>query len=101
MPEERLFEIELFHSAARIRVETRGRKIDDYTVVLLVRVEDEWRTVRVYDNHLGSHHMHRYNRSGGKQPPARFHAGSTNEALAAAIAHLKAHYEAIIAAWKS
>lgn len=70
-------------------------------MVLLALVDDIWKTVRVYDNHLGTNHMHRYTRSGGKQQPEAFHAGPTNEAIPAAIMHLKAHWEAIIQSWRT
>ncbi len=75
--------------------------IERYSVVLLILVAGVWRTVRVYDNHLGTHHTHRYTRGGGKGEPERFHPGPANEAIPAAISHLKAHWEAIIEAWKS
>jgi len=40
-------------------------------------------------------------RKSGKQPEAPFHEGPTSEAIPTAIAHLKAHWEAIIESWKS
>jgi hypothetical protein len=100
VPHERSIDLAI---AERVRVcfSQSGRPIERYSVVLLALVDGEWQTVRVYDNHLGSHHMHRYTRSGGKQEPEDFHPGPTNEAIPAAIAHLKAHWEAIIQSWTS
>jgi hypothetical protein len=85
--------------AVIVRFSQSGLPIERYSVVLLTLHDDTWETVRIYDNHLGSHHMHRYTRSGGKQEPEAFHGGTTNEAIPAAIAHLKAHWEAIIKSW--
>jgi len=72
-----------------------------YSVVLLAFEDGGWRTLRVYDNHLGTHHMHRYTRKEGKQPESVFHSGPTNEAIPAAINHLKIHWKAIIESWRS
>jgi hypothetical protein len=100
MPHERSIDIAIAERVL-VRFSQSGRPIERYSVVLLALVDGEWQTVRVYDNHLGSHHMHRYTRSGGKQEPEDFHPGPTNEAIPAAIAHLKAHWEAIIQSWTS
>ena len=85
----------------RVQFNQSGRPIGRYSVVLLVLDDGVWRTVRVYDNHLGTHHMLRYTRGSGKGEPERFHPGPANEAVPAAIGHLEAHWEAIIQAWRS
>ena len=100
MPYERSVEIAVADGVA-VRFSQSGRPIESYSVVLLLLADGAWHTVRVYDNHLGVHHMHRYTSSGGKQGPETFHAGTTNEAIAAAIAHLKIHWPAIIQSWES
>lgn len=100
VPYERTIEIRIVDEV-RVLFSYSGRPIARYSVVLLSFADGEWQTVRVFDNHSGSHHMHRYTRRGGKQPEARFHAGPTNEAISAAIDHLKAHWEAIIESWRS
>jgi hypothetical protein len=100
VPYERTIDIAVANDVL-VRFSQSGRPIERYSVVLLVFIDDAWQTVRAYDNHLGTHHMHRYTRGEGKQAPEQFHAGSTNEAIPAAIAHLGAHWEAIIQAWKS
>lgn len=60
-----------------------------------------WEEVRLFDNHLDHHHMHRYTRLQGKQPPETFHPGPVNAAIPAAIEHLKANSEVIIESWRS
>jgi hypothetical protein len=100
VPYERTIEIRIAEGVI-VRFSQSGRPIERYSVVLLALVSGKWETIRVYDNHLGTNHMHRYTRRGGKQPEAPFHGGPTNEAIPAAIAHLKAHWEAMIASWKS
>ncbi len=100
MPYERSIDLAITERVL-VRFSQSGRPIERYSVVLLAVIDGEWQTVRVYDNHLGSHHMHRYTRSGGKQEPEEFHRGPTKQAIPAAVAHLKAHWEAIIQSWTS
>lgn len=100
MPYERSIDLAVTQ-AVIVRFSQSGRPIERYSVVLLALVDGEWQTVRVYDNDLGTHHMHRYTRSGGKQEPEEFHSGPTKQAIPAAIAHLKTHWEAIIQPWTS
>jgi hypothetical protein len=84
-----------------IRFMRTGRPIERYAVVLLLLMGAEWREVRLHDNHEGAHHMHRYTPKQGKQPAETFHPGPTNAAIAAAIEHLKNHWEAIIEPWRT
>lgn len=100
MPYERSVDLAVSEGTV-VRFSQSGRPIDRYSVVLLTFADGAWQTVRVYDNHLGTHHMHRYTRSEGKQDLEEFHPGPTTQAIPAAIAHLKAHWEAIIQSWKS
>lgn len=97
---ERTIDIDLVEGIL-IRFSQSGRPIERYSVVLLVFEDGDWQTIRVYDNHLGTHHMHRYTRKDGKQPESAFHEGSTTEAIPAAIDHLKTHWEAIIESWRN
>jgi hypothetical protein len=97
---ERTIEIRIIDGVL-VRFSHSGRPTERYSVVLLAFEGGVWQTIRVYDNHLGTHHMHRYTRRGGKQSKAPFHEGPTNEAIPAAIDHLKAHWEAIIESWRS
>jgi hypothetical protein len=58
--------------AIRVRHATNERgELVEYAVVLVVREGDDLHTVRVWDNHLGIPHMHRYTRKEGKQPEER------------------------------
>jgi hypothetical protein len=100
MANERTIEIGVVDGVI-VRFNQSGRPIERYSVILKARIDGAWKTLRVYDNHLGSHHMHRYTRQSGKQPGKPFHEGPAKEAIPAAIAHLKAHREAIIESWKS
>jgi hypothetical protein len=100
MPYEQTVDIELADGVI-IRYNRSGRPIARYAVVLLVLVDDVWEEVRLFDNHLDDHHMHRYTRLQGKQPSETFHPGPVNAAIAAAIAHLKVNSEAIIESWRS
>jgi hypothetical protein len=100
MPYERVIETAVADGVL-VRFSQSGRPIERYSVVLLALIDGSWRTVRVYDNHQGTNHMHRYTVSNGRQGPEAFHAGTTSEAIPAAIAHLKAHWEAIIQSWRA
>ncbi|ERR1022692_1457830 len=100
MPYEQVVDIALADGVI-VRYSRSGRPIARYAVVLLVLVDEVWHEARLFDNHLGNHHMHRYTRSEGKQAPETFHPGPTNAAIAAAIGHLKAHSEAIVESWRN
>lgn len=99
MPYERVIDLGIAEGIL-VRFSQSGRPIDRYSVILLAFEDGSWQTIRVYDNHLGTHHMHRYTRKDGKQSSTDFHAGPTRDAIPAAIAHLKAHWEAIIQSWR-
>ena len=83
MPYERTIEIAIAADVL-VRFSQSGRPIERYSVVLLAYENGGWQTIRVYDNHQGTHHMHRYTRKQGKQPQAPFHPGPTKEAIPAA-----------------
>lgn len=72
MPYEEIVDIEIAENVL-IRFSRSGRPIARYSVVLLLLFDDIWEEVRLFDNHLDDHHMHRYTRSEGKQPPETFH----------------------------
>lgn len=100
MPDERRVEFRL-DDDVKIQFNRSGRPISRYSVLLMVLVDGVWQTVRLFDNHLGTHHVHRYTQEAGKQGPETFHPGPNNEAIAAAIIHLRAHWGAILESWKS
>lgn len=43
----------------RILVELDGRPMEHYAVMLQLRIEGEWQTIRLLDNAHGDHDMHR------------------------------------------
>jgi hypothetical protein len=100
MPHEQTIDLALAQDVL-IRFSRSGRPIERYAVVLLIFRDDQWQTVRLFDNHQGGHHMHRYNRKDGKQPAEVVHPGPTNAAIAGAIDHLKTHWEAIVEPWRT
>lgn len=85
---------------ARIRVELEGRPLERYAVMLQLRLEGCWQTIRLLDNAHGEHDMHRCTGS-KKQPAERFATGTVNKAAAMAIRCLIDHWEAIATSWKS
>jgi hypothetical protein len=85
---------------ARILVDLEGRPMERYAVMLQLRIEDKWQTIRLLDNAHGDHDMHRYTGS-EKQPGERFSEGSPNEVAPKAIRYLIDHWEAIAESWKS
>lgn len=85
---------------ARVLVELEGRPLERYAVMLQVRVEGRWQTIRLLDNAHGDHDMHRYTGT-EKQPAERFAGGAVSEVAPLAIRHLIDHWEAIAESWKS
>lgn len=55
-----------------------------YAITVEVKEEEDWRTVRLWDNadDVNEHHMHRYTQHEGKQNPEILRFGSINEAMA-------------------
>lgn len=84
--------------SVRILFRSGGRPIDHYAVMLQVAVDDEWRTVRLVDNHLDQHHMHRYHGQ-EKGDPEHFAHGTVNEVIPQAIRYMRDHFEPIIHSW--
>lgn len=85
---------------ARILVDLEGRPMERYAVMLQLRVEGKWQTIRLLDNAHGDHDMHRYTEV-EKQPAERFADGPVNEVVPMAISYLTDHWEAIAESWKS
>jgi hypothetical protein len=85
---------------ARILVEFEGRPLERYAVMLQLRIEGRWQTIRLLDNAHGNHDMHRYTGS-EKQPAERFAEGPANEVVPNAIRYLIDHWEAIAESWTS
>jgi hypothetical protein len=85
---------------ARVLVELDGRPLERYAVMLQVRIEGRWQTIRLLDNAHGQHDMHRYTGI-EKQPAERFAEGTASEVAPMAIRYLIDHWEAIAESWKS
>jgi hypothetical protein len=49
-----------------VEFKTDRRDVVDYSIVLLVEVNGELETVRLYDGAHGENELHRYTRKGGK-----------------------------------
>ncbi len=85
---------------ARILIELEGRPLERYAVMLQLRIEGRWQTIRLLDNAHGDHDMHRYT-GPEKQPAERFAEGTVNQVVPIAIRYLIDHWEAIARTWKS
>lgn len=83
-----------------VEFKTDAREITDFAVVLLLALDGSTETVRVYDGAHGHNEMHRYTRSGGKQPGEPFHACTLGEGMRAAIAEIERGYGEMIEGWK-
>lgn len=79
---------------------TMRRDVADYSIVLLAEVDGKLETIRVYDGAHGTNELHRYTRSGGKQPGEAVHDGTLGEGMRAAINDIKRGYGAMIEAWR-
>lgn len=75
------------------------RRVVAYAVVLVLERAGERQTVRVYDAAHGRNELHRYTRTGGKQPGEAFHAGTLGEGMRAAIAACVGAYREMIDGW--
>lgn len=90
----------MHYDDARVLVRTGGRPATAYAVLLQLEVYGQWTTIRLIDNHLDEHHMHRYGGSSKRQPGERFADGKIEEVLPKAIAHLVGVANSIIDSWK-
>ena len=78
---------------------TRRRQVTDYAVVLTVEQGGAEHTVRVYDGAHGVNEMHRYTRTGDKQPAEVVHAGDLGAGMRAAVEDCRRRYPSIIEGW--
>jgi hypothetical protein len=84
----------------RVEFKTDRRDVVDYSIVLLVEVDGELETVRLYDGAHGENELHRYTRKGGKQPAEVVHHGDLGAGMRAAIDEIEQRYEAMIESWR-
>ncbi len=71
-----------------------------YAVMLQIRIDDRWQTIRLIDNAHGEHDMHRYTGS-EKLAAERFADGYVREVVPMAIRYLITNWEAIAREWQS
>jgi len=84
-----------------VELHTVNGKAETYSVVLLALDErGEWATVRVYDNHLGAAHMHRYTRKGGKQEAEPTGEVTPSNGFNMALQQAEHGYGEMIEAWR-
>jgi hypothetical protein len=83
-----------------VRFLTERGRVLNYSIALVALHENQWHTVRVYDNRHGQNEMHRHILTGGKQPAETFYAGEFGEAMRAARSEVLAGYERMIEAWR-
>jgi hypothetical protein len=83
----------------RVEFITDGREVVDYALVLIAMRQGDLVTARVYDGAHGVNEMHRYTRSGGKQPAVHFHAGTLGEGMRAAMVEIELRYRQMIEGW--
>lgn len=69
--------------------------------MLQVQLAEQWRTIRLVDNHLDQHHLHRYDGFIKQQPGEHFAVGEARAVLPQAIRHLIEAADSIIDSWKS
>ena len=81
------------------KTEQRGREVIDYSVVLVVEVDGQMETVRLYDSAHGENELHRYTQAGGKQAAEVFDRGTLGAGMRAAIDEIKHGYEEMIDGW--
>lgn len=71
-----------------------------YSVVLLAREAGEWRTVRVYDNHLGVPHMHRYTHQGVKRDGEATNEATVSDGYSIALQQVRTGFQEMIEGWR-
>jgi hypothetical protein len=88
--------------AIRVQHVTNERgELVEYAVVLVVREGGNLRTVRVWDNHLGIPHMHRYTRKEGKQAEERIKGTpSVQDGYDHALGAAHRDFPAIVESWR-
>jgi hypothetical protein len=83
-----------------VRWQTERGEVVDYAVTLVALDEGRYRTIRAFDSAHGVNELHRYTRSGGKQPGVVFHHGTLAEGLRAAQLEVKRGWAEMIEGWR-
>lgn len=73
-----------------------------YAITLEVLEQNEWTTVRLWDNAdaADEHHEHEHSRAEGKHPATILSVDSENTAMAAAIKKARTEWPAIVRRWR-
>lgn len=79
---------------------TEQGQVGRYSVVLLANEEGEWRTVRIYDNHLGVPHMHRYTHAGVKQDGEKTDEATASDGYNIALQRVRKGFQEMIEGWR-
>lgn len=69
--------------------ESRGPKVIDYSLVLLLESDGHTETIRIYDSAHEVNEMHRYSRDKGKQDGVVFNRATLGEGMRAAMKDIK------------
>lgn len=80
--------------------ETSRDDVINYALVLVVREDGRFWTVRVYDGAHGQNEMHRYTKKLGKQPAEVFDRGTLGEGMRIAIETAREGYREMIEGWR-
>lgn len=96
---ERILDETLGATLSVVFTTVRGRVVD-YAVVLFLMTGNGKETVRVYDGAHGYNEMHRYSRTAGKRDGVKFHSGTLDEGMRAAIAAIKRSHREMIEGWR-
>ncbi len=83
-----------------VKFTTDRRDVVDCAIVLLGEEKGEVVAVRLYDGAHGENEMHRYTRSGGKEPAEIFSRDGLGPGMRAAIEEIKRGYGAMIESWR-
>lgn len=100
MPETHFRYLLAYDAEIVVELITEHGKISRYSVVLLAREEGEWRTVRVYDNHLGVPHMHRYTRAGEKRDGDKTGETTASDGYNIALQQVRKGFQEMIEGWR-
>jgi hypothetical protein len=90
----------LIDANTRVLVRHDGRPITRYAVMLQVRRDGKWLTIRLVDNAHGPHHMHRFD-GPTKLEGVPFAWGHTVDVIPEAIDYMLTAWRAIIEGWES
>lgn len=83
----------------RVLVRHEGRPIATYAVMLQVRRDRTWLTIRLVDNAHGHHHMHRFVGT-TKLEGVPFAQGNTVDVIPEAIGYMLKACRSIIEGWE-